>query len=269
MKPGNIVWKVNISSSVNNEKNLSEEDLMDIVKFVNESKNNKFGKTTGGVNFTYTSEEVKFNIDFEISIRSPYAVNDCMEGIKNLMKWFEVVLDDRDWDYRYITEVLRFKIENTCKYIEETQRHLEWQKDVKYMKLALSLINKIWGDETSIETLYESEYSDYHVSEYNWIPCDKEEIEEMENNNKKEDIDIDLKGSKRMEVIEISENFDEYFAKNKLTHKKVKEYLKTAKGWAEPESKMVQAINISRFKHKKAIKLLFKILSEHIESWWD
>ena len=265
MKPGNIVWKINISSSVKNEKNLSEEDLMDIVKFVNESKTNTFGKTTGGVNFTYTPDEVKFNIDFEISIRSPYVVNDCMEGIKNLMKWFEVVLDDRDWDYRYITEVLRFKIENTCKYIEETQRHLNWQKDVKYMKLALSLINKIWGDEFCTETLYESEYSDYHVSQYNWIPCDKEEIEEME----KEEIDIDLKGSTRMEVIEISNTFDEFFAKNKLSHKKAIEYLKTATGWSDPESKMVQAMVISKFKHKKAIKLLFKILSEHIESWWD
>ena len=61
---------------------------------------------------------------------------------------------------------------------------------------------------------------------------------------------------------DISENFDEYFAENKLSLRKAK--LKTGSS-----DKKVLAMIISEMKHKKAKRLLFKIIEEKIENWVD
>ena len=66
-----------------------------------------------------------------------------------------------------------------------------------------------------------------------------------------------------------SGNFDEYFAKNKLMHKKAIEYIKIHNIYTEPKSKFTQAMVISKLKHEKARKLLFNILECKIEQWWD
>ncbi len=265
-----IDWKVNISATIENINEISKEDMEDIVEFVNDFTNEKYNKTTDGVKYIYYDNKVKFDIEFSVSTHSQFALNDSMEGIKNILKWFETVLEDRSWDYRYIIDVLKFKISDTCKYIEKTQRHENWSRDVKYMKLALSLIKKIWGgDEFNMEdiTTYDSEWHDYHVSEYNWTPCEDEDFDDIEDEETKEQ----FKGSVRMDIEEISENFDEYFNNNKLTYKKAISYLNSDRGntFCDKESKIVRAMVISKLKHEKAMKLLFRILEEHIQNWWD
>ena len=35
------------------------------------------------------------------------------------------------------------------------------------------------------------------------------------------------------------------------------------------DDKQIIAMNISRINHDRARKLLFKIMEDHIESWWD
>ena len=278
MNAGNIKWNVSITATINTEKNTEEDtkELYDILgsikKFNNgiNEENKQFGKNTKGIFLTNDADGAKISLDFNTNIRSPYVFNDSFEGIKNIMKWFDVIMEDRDWDHNYIINTLKFKIHNTCEYIKKTQRHLNWERDVKYMTISLNLIKKIWGEDYNFDiTTYDSEYSDYHVSEHNWIPNTDDEIEEMEDEIKDDTELYDLKGSTRMEITEISETFDEFFAKNKLMHKKAIEYLKTNGGWNNPESKFTQALVISRLKHKKAIKLLFRILELHLESWWD
>jgi hypothetical protein len=60
----------------------------------------------------------------------------------------------------------------------------------------------------------------------------------------------------------ISENFDEYFAQNKLSLRKAK--LKTG-----TNDKKVLAMTISEMKHQKAKRLFFKIIEQKIENWID
>ena len=79
----------------------------------------------------------------------------------------------------------------------------------------------------------------------------------------------DYEGDLLMNIKEISENFDEYFAENKLMHKKAIEYLRKNRSWSNPTSKYTQAMVISKLKHDKAKKLLFKILEEKLENWWS
>lgn len=273
MNKGSIKWNINITATISGDVNDSEynEELSQMIssikKFNGEITDEKkpFEKNTKGIKISSKIPgETVVKLGFNTENRSPYVFNDTFQGIKNIMKWFDVIQDDRDWDYRYITNVLKFKIKNTCNYIEEKQRHLDWQRDVKYMKISLNLMDRIWSDEYSDITTYDSEYSDYHISEYNWIPNTDDEVSELE-----EGLEEDMKGSVRMEVKEISNTFSEFFEKNKLMHKKAIEYLKTSTGWHNKDTDMVQAMVISKLKHKKAIKLLFKIISEHIEEWWD
>lgn len=225
-------------------------------------------------------------------IEIPY--RDFIRGVKNIFKWAKIVWEDADWDHRYIITTLQFKIKNTADYITKTQRHLNWEEDVKYMRICIKLIDKLWGDFNVEETQYESEYTEYHESEYTWIPTKGDYAEEAKkavtaiNRDKQinnilseeeedmldlDDIEVeipaDYDGDYLMDIKEVSETFDDYFAKNKLMHRKAIQYLKVNRGWSNPTGKFTQAMIISKLKHDKAKRLLFKILEEKIEHWWD
>lgn len=219
-------------------------------------------------------------------IEIPY--RDFKRGLQNIRKWFPIIWKDADWDHTYITTVLKFKIDNTAKYIAEKQRHIGFEDDVRYMQLASKLIDKIWGDNG-----YESEYYDYNKSDFNFIPDDKNILEAAKNKigaidrdgvinsilNDEEytpidtdsfevEIPKDYEGNYILDIKQVSENFDEYFAKNKLMHKKAIIYI-AQKNISTRDRKYTEAMIISQLKHVKAKELLFKILSEKIENWWD
>lgn len=40
-------------------------------------------------------------------------------GVKNLIKWFYIIWYDRDWDYTFLYEIIRFKLKN----MEHLQRN--------------------------------------------------------------------------------------------------------------------------------------------------
>ena len=315
MNPGKIKWNVNITATINT-KNSSEEDIEELnhlIKSVNEfnceaifypkkilqKKLRGRKRRTKGMNIFTNSKETKLSFNFDTDSPSPYVFNDSFEGIKNVKKWFELITNDRDWDHRFIIEALRFKIKNTADYIQLKQRHLNWEQDVKYMKIVCKLIDKLWGDYTSEEENYDSEYSKYHESINTWKPVGETGIEEKAKNivtaanrdgqigeilddEEYNPLDIEkieeeltkeylktYSGNLLMGTKEISECFDDYFAANKLMHKKTINYLKNNTTWMQPNSKQTQAMVLSKLKHEKAKKLLFKILSDKIESWWD
>ena len=205
-------------------------------------------------------EKIKSWWDYTKTYRIEIPYRTFIQGVRNLIKWAKIVWHDSNWDYQSTIKVLRFKIQDTAKGIEKRGRHYDYQRDLKYMHLAIRLIDKIWPDMYSDVKSYDSEYTEYHVTEHNFIPIEDEDDEELR---------PELKGGYRMESNEISERFDEYFAENKLMYKKAITYLKTERGYADPESKMTRAMVISRLKHEKAKRLLFRIIAEHIEEWWD
>jgi hypothetical protein len=67
-----------------------------------------------------------------------------------------------------------------------------------------------------------------------------------------------------------SERFDEYFKKYPLVYKKILADKNLQVFCIEDENyKQRIAMNIGRYNHKKARKLLFLIMEENIEGWWD
>ena len=170
-----------------------------------------------------------------------YLHRDIIKGIKNLWKWFPLVWKDRNWDSHFIFEVLKFKIKNTSKYIGTHQRFVGWENEVRYMDLCVKLIDRIQ------EEWYQMEYMEYEDSEIEFVPSSEKGLYEMEETITRNDLKsyIDKYPNSKREVFK-----QEMF----------KGYLQTERG---------TAISIGVHRHLKARRLLFKILEEKIEGWWD
>ncbi len=268
---GQIKWRVSISAKITQKGKITKKALKELdqqIARISEDLSSKLKEKDKFSKFKVdqtSDNDISISTVFQSEMPSMHAIDFAAAGVGNIMKWFRLNIDDRDWDHAFIIDALRFKIRNTCDYIKKAQRHENWENDVRYMEIALSLMERIWPREFSEVDSYESEYQKYHVSEVNWVDLDDEEEKNaIEALGPKHGV-----GCKRMEVKEISENFKEYFAKNKRMHKQAIQHIKKTKGYTDPKSKLTQALVIGRLKHEKAKKLLFKVLSEKLETWWD
>jgi phosphoribosyl-ATP pyrophosphohydrolase len=169
------------------------------------------------------------------------------QGVKNLWYWFPVIWKDRNWDSHYIFDMLQHKLTAQANYIGRRDFHTRAQLDAKRMRLCVKLIKKVQEED------YTMEYMDYHKDRVWFTDCE------------------DRPGSSLYNSEEVWEKYDEYFAKYPLVYKRVLkgEGVFTLNGRDESDMKRVIAMNIAHLNHDRARKLLFKIMEENIESWWD
>lgn len=163
-----------------------------------------------------------------------YRIKLFFRRIYNLYRWFPIIWKDQDWDDHYIWEILKFKLANQADYISKRDRHTRSQHDAKMMRLCIKLINKVQTE------YYHEEHINYEKTRFEFKPSDH------------------CEGCKELEIITIEDNLDEYFKKYPLISKKI-----------ENKSRRGKAINIGYINHKRAKKLLFNILENNIERWWD
>jgi hypothetical protein len=195
----------------------------------------------------------KLNIFEKISLwwkfEGRYYHKDFINGVKNLWKWFPVIWKDRDYDDHYIFEVLKFKLSKQANYIGGRGNHVSAKRDAEIMQLVTRLI-KLHQDE-----FYGMEYMDYHNTDYDFVPTDYK---------------IDGEGCFEMKSTLVSENFDDYFKKYPRQYKKVLsgEINRTQKNPNEKDKHTI-ALEISIENHERCNKLIFKILQENIQRWWD
>lgn len=172
-------------------------------------------------------------------------------GFKNLYKWHRLVWNDVDWGYDQIYKVLRFKIKNTKDYLLKrnfiADFHLE--KINRYCTLCLKLIDKIEDE------FYQLEYLDHFESEFNFIP------KKLEIQGKIEDVfELDIK--------EISSTPTPYFKKYKRVYNLIQKKITLERPEKKDDDKFI-ALEMSHYNHEHAKKVLFGILTEQIEDWWD
>jgi len=169
------------------------------------------------------------------------------QGVKNLWYWFPVIWKDRNWDSHYIFDMLQHKLTAQANYIGRRDFHTRAQLDAKRMRLCVKLIKKVQEED------YTMEYMDYHKDRVWFTDCE------------------DRPGSSLYNSEEVWEKYDEYFAKYPLVYKRVLkgEGVFTLNGRDESDMKRIIAMNIAHLNHDRARKLLFKIMEENIESWWD
>lgn len=173
-----------------------------------------------------------------------YLLKNIKSGIKNLWYWLPVIWKDRNWDYRFIFDILKHKLEAQADFIDKRGIHVNNWKDARNMRICTELITRIQ------EGYYGSEYMDYHKTKHWFEPCE------------------DKPGYSTWESKELYENFDVYFKKYPLIYKRVM----NGEGWLKIEDdteKSRIASCIAHINHDRARKLLFKIMEQNIESWWD
>ena len=174
-----------------------------------------------------------------------YLHKEILTGIKNIWYWLPIIWKDRNWDSHYIFEIMMHKLKAQSKYIGSRGYHVSAERDAEIMMTCVRLM-KLVQDET-----YSSEYSDYHKTKH-WF----------------EDIE-DKPGLSSWESKLLEENFDDYFKKYPLIYKRVLNGEGVFRREGREEDKQVIAMNISHINHDRARKLLFKIMEENIERWWD
>ena len=165
---------------------------------------------------------------------------DVAQGVKNLWRWLPIIWKDRDWDDHYIFESLKFKLRNTAKYFEKQQRFVGWEKEVKYMKICETLIDRIQTD------YYQMEYFDYYDSDMRMVPTE-DGLYQVVFDVKRDDTDQFVKKYPHaLRRAKRNPKFKSYFEGKRNGH-----------------------LAIGMVRHAKARKLLFKIMEERIERWWD
>lgn len=181
--------------------------------------------------------KIKYWFEYE----GRYLHKDFIKGVKNLWKWFPTIWKDREHDYHFILVLLEKKLNFQSKYIGYKNRHSEATRDSERMMTCVRLIQKIKED------YYNTEYVDYQKSEFHFDPIP------------------DRPTHKQLRIEEISDNFDDYFKIYPRIYKKVFNELDVD----QRNSKRIIAIRMSWENHNRAKKLLFKMMENHIESWWD
>jgi hypothetical protein len=158
--------------------------------------------------------------------------------VHNLIRWFPVIWKDNDWDGWYIYEILKFKIGNQSRYIGGHNRHTRAREDARNMLLCVRLIEKIQDD------YYDTEFFNYYITDLEFVRSK------------------DNPGSYNIEEKLIQDNLEEYFKKYPRVYNQV-----VSEG-KHTESKRI-AMEISYRNQQRAKKLLFKVIEENIDRWWD
>lgn len=166
-------------------------------------------------------------------------------GVKNIIYWFPIIWKDRNWDSHYIFEILMHKLKAQSKYIGERDWHTRAKRDAEIMMTCVRLM-KLVQDE-----FYSSEYSDYHKTKH-WF----EDVPGKE-------------GLSSWESRLLEENFNDYFKKYPLIHKRVLAGEGPFNRKGRKKDKQIIAMNIGHINHDRARKLLFKLMEQNIERWWD
>jgi len=174
-----------------------------------------------------------------------YYLKDFTKGIKNLWYWIPVIWKDRNWDDSFIFTILSHKLKAQAKYIGSRGIHLSAERDAEIMMTCVRLIEKVR------EEWYGMEYMDYHKTKHWFEPCE------------------DKEGYSTWESKLLEENFDDYFSKYPLIYKRVINGEGVFKMDGREDNKRIIAMNISHINHDRARKLLFKIMEQKIEGWWD
>lgn len=170
----------------------------------------------------------------------PYWAREIVHGISNIIKWAPIIYKDRNWDDHYIFEILKFKLLQQREELVNANRHTGIEETNRYITICLNLIEHIQNE------TYGTEYQDY-VREKIWSESTKDGTYAL-----------------RSEIV--FENFSGYFLKYQNQTRRL---LKKDPELGLPENKQRLALRLGNLNQYRCQTLLFKILGEKINHWWD
>lgn len=171
----------------------------------------------------------------------PNWFNSFTDGVINICVWLKTIYKDKNWDSSYIFDIIKFKLLQQRNYLVKANRHEGVPSLNRDITLCINLIELVQSE------CYAMEYMDYCKDDFNWTDCGEEHP-----------------GCKELDIVPVWENFDEYFKKYKTAVKKV---LKKDRNLSSSKKRLAMAL--ANYNQKRCQDLLFKILNERIQHWWD
>lgn len=169
-----------------------------------------------------------------------HAHRDIAQGFRNLWKWLPIIWKDRNWDDHFIFEVLKFKIKNTADYTEKKQRFVGWENEVRYMRICEKLMDRIQNE------YYQVEYQDYQDFDMSTVPTEDGLYEVVFDVKRDDTAEFVKKYPHALRRAKKDPGYENFFKDEKTGY-----------------------LAVGMIRHEKARKLLFKILEQRIERWWD
>lgn len=151
-------------------------------------------------------------------------------GIINLFRWFPVVWTDRNWDHQFIYEVLRFKLSETSKYLRKYGHHLNAERDADNIQVCVNLLDRLLKDEYH-EMVFKLHDKKWGRPKFNWD---------------------DVKDKPGYCSLRIERP-------NVITEKDKEQERKEFRRISGHEEQL----------RKQDIRYLFKMMTKHIQGWWD
>lgn len=191
------------------------------------------------------------NCFFENYFSLKHWIKDLFSFFIKLYKWIPIIWKDRDYDDYFIFEILKKKIHQQRDYLVKNNRHTNISDDNHWMTVCLNLIERVQNN------YYELEYFDYFDYDVEFI------------------LSEDNSGTYEMKQTTKRDEMIDYINKYPLTRNKTIEYLKNkldtdvSDYLTNKESRHRLCLFMSMNRHKKAINVLFLVLANKIEHWWD
>jgi len=69
------------------------------------------------------------------------------QGVKNLITWFPVIWQDKQWDYGYFYPILQKKLELMEKFFRTRSYSVDGDKQADKIKYAILLLNRLIEDD--------------------------------------------------------------------------------------------------------------------------
>jgi hypothetical protein len=172
---------------------------------------------------------------------APIWFKEFVDGVTNIIRWIPTLYRDRDWDDFYITKMLQKKIEFQREHLVKHNRHTSIPQDNRDMTWVLNLIERKHAD------YYQLEKYDYEESEFIFTPS------------------LDHPNCSTLDVKINSENWDDYLAKYKGAVRRVKKLYSNK----DLSDKQDLTHYVGRYNQERCNKLLWRIMDEKSEQWWD
>ena len=172
----------------------------------------------------------------------PIWLRNFLIGITNLIKWLPTIWNDRNWDDYFIFEILKKKLILQRQKLIDDNNFTSTDQVNRDITVCLNLIERFQ------QNFYETEYQTFCEQDFKFEPTS------------------DNSDICRLIINTVYEDYDGYFKKYQSSIRKMK--LKQIINTHETDKDRI-AIRLSMYNHQKCRNLLFKILNERIECWWD
>ena len=143
-----------------------------------------------------------------------YPFSDLKCGIGNLIVYFNIIWNDRDWDYHYWLKMNRLKLSRMEKLIRNHGIHLYAEKDADRIHKAVMIIDRILEDDYH-ELAFRSHDKKWGELSIDWIDSDNDGYKEAKFN--RPNVDEENEEQERKEFLRWTKH-SEYLKKQDLKY---------------------------------------------------